>query len=149
MFYLRYNLSSYPFFASVPPEEEIHFKCDGLHDGFYASIEHKCQVSIKSALIRNFQFFSNFLRIIVNRNGLYKIVYYSSSCIIIVFTVYDTTSCVPILPPLIKKLLFVTLYPMWTAKALKNIGIGKIFYLNSITINCFLFLKITGENDFI
>uniref|UniRef100_A0A1A9X0H1 Chitin-binding type-2 domain-containing protein n=1 Tax=Glossina brevipalpis TaxID=37001 RepID=A0A1A9X0H1_9MUSC len=39
-----YNLSSYPFFATVPPEEDIHFKCDGLHDGFYASIEHKCQV---------------------------------------------------------------------------------------------------------
>ncbi|XP_067645261.1 uncharacterized protein [Eurosta solidaginis] len=39
-----YNLSSYPFFSTVPPEEDIHFKCDGLHDGFYASIEHKCQV---------------------------------------------------------------------------------------------------------
>ncbi|CAD7004824.1 unnamed protein product [Ceratitis capitata] len=39
-----YNLSSYPFFSNVPPEEDIHFKCDGLHDGFYASIEHKCQV---------------------------------------------------------------------------------------------------------
>uniref|UniRef100_A0A0A1X8R4 Chitin-binding type-2 domain-containing protein n=1 Tax=Zeugodacus cucurbitae TaxID=28588 RepID=A0A0A1X8R4_ZEUCU len=39
-----YNLSSYPFFSTVPPDEDIHFKCDGLHDGFYASIEHKCQV---------------------------------------------------------------------------------------------------------
>ncbi|XP_037933102.1 nucleolar and coiled-body phosphoprotein 1 isoform X2 [Teleopsis dalmanni] len=39
-----YNLSSYPFFSTVPPEEDIHFKCDGLHDGFYSSIEHKCQV---------------------------------------------------------------------------------------------------------
>ncbi|XP_069967020.1 nucleolar and coiled-body phosphoprotein 1 isoform X2 [Bactrocera oleae] len=39
-----YNLSSYPFFSTVPPEDDIHFKCDGLHDGFYASIEHKCQV---------------------------------------------------------------------------------------------------------
>ncbi|XP_012258254.2 zinc finger CCCH domain-containing protein 13 [Athalia rosae] len=37
-----YNLSSYPFYSTVP--EEITFKCDGLHDGFYASIEHKCQV---------------------------------------------------------------------------------------------------------
>jgi len=25
--------------------DEIHFKCEGLHDGFYASIEYKCQVS--------------------------------------------------------------------------------------------------------
>ncbi|XP_036336273.1 uncharacterized protein LOC118746535 [Rhagoletis pomonella] len=40
-----YNLSSYPFFSTVPPEDDIHFKCDGLHDGFYASIEHKCQVN--------------------------------------------------------------------------------------------------------
>lgn len=39
-----YNLSSYPFFSTVPPEEDIHFKCDGLHDGFYASIEHHCQL---------------------------------------------------------------------------------------------------------
>ncbi|XP_017768113.1 PREDICTED: DNA ligase 1 [Nicrophorus vespilloides] len=36
------NLSEYPFFDRVP--EEIDFKCDGLHDGFYASVEHKCQV---------------------------------------------------------------------------------------------------------
>ncbi|XP_055842008.1 uncharacterized protein LOC129909081 [Episyrphus balteatus] len=39
-----YNLSSYPFFSTVPPHNEIAFKCDGLHDGFYASIEYKCQV---------------------------------------------------------------------------------------------------------
>ncbi|XP_046622841.1 zinc finger CCCH domain-containing protein 13-like [Neodiprion virginianus] len=38
-----YNLSSYPFYSTVPTEE-IDFKCDGLHDGFYASIQHKCQV---------------------------------------------------------------------------------------------------------
>jgi len=38
-----YNLTDYPFLNSVP--EEIEFKCDGLHDGFYASIPHKCQVS--------------------------------------------------------------------------------------------------------
>lgn len=25
--------------------DEIHFKCEGLHDGFYASIEYKCQVN--------------------------------------------------------------------------------------------------------
>lgn len=37
-----YNLTDYPFLNSVP--EEIEFKCDGLHDGFYASMPHKCQV---------------------------------------------------------------------------------------------------------
>ncbi|KAJ8679385.1 hypothetical protein QAD02_015172 [Eretmocerus hayati] len=36
-----YNLSDYPFYASMP--EDIDFKCDGLHDGFYASVPHKCQ----------------------------------------------------------------------------------------------------------
>ncbi|XP_073840349.1 uncharacterized protein isoform X2 [Musca autumnalis] len=39
-----YNLSSYPFLSTTPPDDEIHFKCDGLHDGFYASIEYKCQL---------------------------------------------------------------------------------------------------------
>lgn len=37
-----YNLSAYPFFSRVPTN--INFSCDGLKDGFYASIEHKCQV---------------------------------------------------------------------------------------------------------
>lgn len=37
-----FNLSEYPFYSSIP--EEIDFKCDGLHDGFYASVPHKCQV---------------------------------------------------------------------------------------------------------
>ncbi|CAG7708411.1 unnamed protein product [Allacma fusca] len=37
-----YNLSDYPFFNRVPTN--ISFKCDGLKDGFYASIEHKCQL---------------------------------------------------------------------------------------------------------
>ena len=37
-----YNLSEYPFYNSIP--EDIDFKCDGLHDGFYASVPHKCQV---------------------------------------------------------------------------------------------------------
>lgn len=46
-----YNLSSYPFLSTTPADDEIHFKCDGLHDGFYASIEYKCQVSeIKAVL---------------------------------------------------------------------------------------------------
>ncbi|KAL5282213.1 hypothetical protein ACFFRR_005432 [Megaselia abdita] len=39
-----YNLTDYPFFNAVPPEDEIDFKCDGLHDGFYASVKHKCQL---------------------------------------------------------------------------------------------------------
>lgn len=39
-----FNLSSYPFLSTVPPMDEIHFKCEGLHDGFYASIEYKCQI---------------------------------------------------------------------------------------------------------
>ncbi|CAB0020234.1 unnamed protein product, partial [Nesidiocoris tenuis] len=37
-----YNLSDYPFFNSVP--KDIDFACDGLHDGFYASVPHKCQL---------------------------------------------------------------------------------------------------------
>uniref|UniRef100_A0ABD2WYC7 Chitin-binding type-2 domain-containing protein n=1 Tax=Trichogramma kaykai TaxID=54128 RepID=A0ABD2WYC7_9HYME len=37
-----YNLSDYPFYESMP--KDIDFKCDGLHDGFYASVPHKCQV---------------------------------------------------------------------------------------------------------
>lgn len=37
-----YNLTDYPFYNSIP--DEITFKCDGLHDGFYASVPHKCQV---------------------------------------------------------------------------------------------------------
>nr|CAD7458113.1 unnamed protein product [Timema tahoe] len=36
-----YNLTDYPFFDRVP--EVIDFKCDGLHDGFYASVTYKCQ----------------------------------------------------------------------------------------------------------
>lgn len=39
-----YNLSSYPFLSLVPPPEQMSFKCDGLHDGFYADTEFKCQV---------------------------------------------------------------------------------------------------------
>lgn len=37
------NLTDYPFYNSIP--DEIDFKCDGLHDGFYASVPHKCQVT--------------------------------------------------------------------------------------------------------
>lgn len=38
-----HNLTDYPFYNALP--EDIDFKCDGLHDGFYASVPHKCQVS--------------------------------------------------------------------------------------------------------
>lgn len=38
------NLTDYPFYDRIPPPEDIDFKCDGLHDGFYASVAHKCQV---------------------------------------------------------------------------------------------------------
>ncbi|XP_075219353.1 uncharacterized protein LOC142323501 [Lycorma delicatula] len=37
-----HNLTNYPFYNAIP--EEIEFNCDGLHDGFYASVPHKCQV---------------------------------------------------------------------------------------------------------
>lgn len=40
-----YNLSSYPFLSRVPARELMEFKCDGLHDGFYASVPLKCQVN--------------------------------------------------------------------------------------------------------
>lgn len=45
-----YNLSDYPFYNSIP--EDIDFKCDGLHDGFYASVPHKCQV--RTMTLRNY-----------------------------------------------------------------------------------------------
>lgn len=45
-----YNLSEYPFLNSVPVE--IDFKCDGLHDGFYASVPHKCQVNRREEKIQ-------------------------------------------------------------------------------------------------
>ncbi|XP_066903627.1 trichohyalin isoform X2 [Halyomorpha halys] len=37
-----HNLTNYPFYNGVP--EDIEFECDGLHDGFYASVPHHCQV---------------------------------------------------------------------------------------------------------
>jgi len=40
-----YNLSTYPFLDRVPKREDMDFKCDGLHDGFYASVPLKCQVT--------------------------------------------------------------------------------------------------------
>lgn len=37
-----YDLGTYPFYSSVPTD--ITFKCDGRHDGYYASIPHHCQL---------------------------------------------------------------------------------------------------------
>lgn len=37
------DLRDYPFYSGVP--DNITFPCEGLKDGFYASVEHKCQVS--------------------------------------------------------------------------------------------------------
>ena len=45
-----YNLSTYPFLDRVPKREEMDFKCDGLHDGFYASVPLKCQVMHSSII---------------------------------------------------------------------------------------------------
>ncbi|KAK7080409.1 hypothetical protein SK128_023685 [Halocaridina rubra] len=42
-----YNLSDYPFYARLPEdllEPTFNFTCDNRHDGFYASVPHKCQV---------------------------------------------------------------------------------------------------------
>jgi len=38
------DLSDYPFYNSVP--KNINFSCEGIKDGFYASVPHKCQVWI-------------------------------------------------------------------------------------------------------
>ncbi|KAF2354560.1 Chitin binding domain [Trinorchestia longiramus] len=40
---IGYDLSDYPFYKRVPKEGH-NFTCDGRHDGFYASVRHKCQV---------------------------------------------------------------------------------------------------------
>lgn len=45
-----YNLSDYPFYHRVP--KNINFSCDGRKDGFYASVEHKCQVNLKQDVIQ-------------------------------------------------------------------------------------------------
>ncbi|CAG0922940.1 unnamed protein product [Notodromas monacha] len=39
-----YDLSDYPFYGRVP--KNMSFKCDGRHDGFYASKVHKCQARV-------------------------------------------------------------------------------------------------------
>ncbi len=42
-----YNLSSYPFHTRVPAN--INFSCTGLKEGFYANVEHKCQVDYNNS----------------------------------------------------------------------------------------------------
>jgi hypothetical protein len=37
------DLTEYPFYIKVP--DKINFSCQGRHDGYYASVEHHCQVS--------------------------------------------------------------------------------------------------------
>ena len=39
----NFDLSDYPFYKRVP-DVEFNFTCDDRHDGFYASVPHKCQV---------------------------------------------------------------------------------------------------------
>ncbi|XP_076039062.1 uncharacterized protein LOC143023543 isoform X2 [Oratosquilla oratoria] len=41
-----YDLAEYPFYKRVPEKDKdiLNFTCDGRHDGFYASVPHKCQV---------------------------------------------------------------------------------------------------------
>ncbi|KAK4329516.1 hypothetical protein Pmani_000134, partial [Petrolisthes manimaculis] len=44
---LGYNLDDYPFYNRLPKDlldPSFNFTCDDRHDGFYASIPHKCQV---------------------------------------------------------------------------------------------------------
>ncbi|RWS11188.1 uncharacterized protein B4U79_15179 [Dinothrombium tinctorium] len=43
------DLTNYPFYIALP--EDIDFSCDGRHDGYYANIEHKCQVRVFHAKI--------------------------------------------------------------------------------------------------
>ena len=50
-----YDLSNYPFYNKLP-ENMYNFTCDNRHDGFYASIPHKCQVSLNK--ISRFYLFS-------------------------------------------------------------------------------------------
>merc|ERR1719193_1170012 len=41
-----YDLSEYPFYAKLPEDlllPSFNFSCDDRHDGFYASVPHKCQ----------------------------------------------------------------------------------------------------------
>ncbi|XP_053201635.1 LOW QUALITY PROTEIN: mucin-5AC-like [Panonychus citri] len=48
------DLTDYPFYISLPTE--INFNCEGRHDGYYASIEHKCQVYHHCAIGHRYDF---------------------------------------------------------------------------------------------
>lgn len=44
---IGYDLSDYPFYSKLPKDlldPKFNFTCDDRHDGFYASVPHKCQV---------------------------------------------------------------------------------------------------------
>ncbi|RWS18124.1 uncharacterized protein B4U80_01445, partial [Leptotrombidium deliense] len=48
------DLTNYPFYIILP--ESIEFSCDGRHDGYYANIEHKCQVYHHCAVGHRYDF---------------------------------------------------------------------------------------------
>lgn len=117
--FFRFNLSTYPFLNSVPDNDDIDFKCDGLHDGFYASIKYSCQVCVLFLLFlaKNGSFANNCRP------------FFCCCCcsfIIIVCTEYVMTSCVPILPHLIRNHSSVTLSQKWIANRRPNTGSGSL-----------------------
>lgn len=48
------DLTNYPFFINIP--EKINFDCSGRHDGYYASIEHSCQIYHHCAIGHRYDF---------------------------------------------------------------------------------------------
>lgn len=112
----RFNLSTYPFLNSVPDADDIDFKCDGLHDGFYASIKYSCQVWL-------YVFHWTF-----QMNGFFSInpksIFNFSSFIIIVCMGFVMISCVPILLLLIRNHSSVILCQRLTANRPPNTGSG-------------------------
>lgn len=48
------DLTNYPFFISIP--DKINFDCSGRHDGYYASIEHSCQIYHHCAIGHRYDF---------------------------------------------------------------------------------------------
>lgn len=106
---VRFNLSSYPFLSSVPDSEDIDFKCDGLHDGFYASIKFGCQV----------------LSFIYSITQPSNEQIYLNSYIITAFMEFAMTFCVQISLHSIRKPSYVTLCPRLIVKTQQNTGSGE------------------------
>ncbi|KAA0201939.1 Cuticle Protein CPAP1 [Hyalella azteca] len=52
---IGYDLSNYPFYKRVPKEGH-NFTCDDRHDGFYASVPHKCQVYYNCLFSQRYDF---------------------------------------------------------------------------------------------